>query len=161
MAETTGYVDAVPLKFALESLLGKEAWYRLKDTTNVKVWRKELLRALRVCDAAIIGTIQVVDDNWVEEKAELLEKGTRDLEGAGTIENLFAAFSACLLQLNFHLIGQMPNLRGRTENVRAIPGNWRLNTYRSILYVQDKDQKRRALVAADRRSKLGGEVKLD
>ena len=72
MDEITTYDDAIPLKSALENLLGSEEWYRLKDTRSVTVWRKSLLKALRSTDVAISASVQIADEGWRETAREIL-----------------------------------------------------------------------------------------
>ena len=141
--DMTSYDDALALKFALESLLGSDEWYRLKDHSGISVWRSSLERALKATRASLLGTVIVADGDWRMEAQRIVQEGFDRIKSAKSIVDLFAAFSATYMQLSFHQLGLMPNLRGRKVNSRAIPSKWNLDTYRTVQYVQSDEQTKR------------------
>ena len=149
--EITTYDDAIPLKFALENVLGSEEWYRLKDTRSVTDWRKSLLKALRSTDVAISASVQIADEAWRETACEILEHGRESIKDAVGISNLFSAFGACYMQFSFHQLGFMPRRKGKKAKIRATPANWNLAIYRSVQYVQSEAQKLRSEYSSDTR----------
>jgi len=147
----TGYNEALPLKSALESLLGADEWYHLKDSRDLKTWRRSLLKAMKVSEVAIASTVEVVDEDWRKAASSIIDHGRESVAASRSIREAFSAFAACYLQLSFHQLGFLPNRVGRAGKVAAIPTNWRLNVYRSVQYTQTDQQKLRLLYAKDHR----------
>ena len=152
MAELTGYDEAIPLKSALEELLGVDEWYRLKDSRDLKTWKRSLLRALNASKVAITVTVEVADDEWRAGVAEILERGKGDVARSQSFRELLSSFAACYLRLSFHQLGLAPQRKSRPGRISAIPSNWRLNAYRSVLYTQTEEQKMRLQYSRDSRT---------
>jgi len=151
MSDRSAYTDAIALKSALEDLLGSEEWYKLKDFRGLGVWKKSLLRALKVSKVAIEGTIEIYDEDWRVEAYAIIERGKSDLCSATTISEAFSNFSACYMRLSFHQLGLMPRKTGIKFQSRAIPSSWQLNAHRSVQYVQSEKQKLRLSYSKDPR----------
>jgi hypothetical protein len=141
MSDVTGYDDAIPLKSALEELFGEDEWYRLKDTRDIKTWKKSLNRALKASSVAISASVEIADDDWLIESQSILERGKEDIAHSESIRDAFSAFSACYVRLSFHQLGLVPKRNGRQGKFSAIPSNWRLNAHRSVQYTQTEKQK--------------------
>jgi hypothetical protein len=139
MSDLTRYDDALALKFALEEVLGIDAWLQLKDTKSLTAWRGSLLKAIEATSVATQSTIKVCDPGWMSEANRIIERGKESIGSAKNIQDAIAGFSACYLRLSFHQLGQLPNYRGR-KGRRAVPSNWVLDGVRSVQYVQSKKQ---------------------
>jgi len=139
------------LKGALEDLLGADEWYRLKDTRSVGTWRKSLLRALKVSEASIRGTVTVADEDWYSVAFEIIDEGSVRIKSSKTIVDLLSAFGSCYMRLSFHQLGLMPRRKGSRSKIKATPGSWDLSTYRSVQYVQTEKQRLRVDYSKDSR----------
>jgi hypothetical protein len=133
----TGYFIA--LKMVIEQLFGKSAWYELKETTSVTVWRRYLKRTVLALEIAIEETVHA-DESWHKEASELLKKCEESLCSAKTFDHLVSSFTATLLRLTFLQIGQIPN-HSRQEKVSLHKSNWKLDSYRTVIYAQKLTQR--------------------
>lgn len=138
--EHTSYADALALKAALEELLGADEWYRLKDTRSIDTWKASFLRAMNSSEAAVRATIKISDRDQLERLLSIIVDGRRAVQGTTSLIDAFSAFSATYLRLSFQQLGHMPNRTGRNTSVRAIQAHWKLDTFRSVQYVQSDVQ---------------------
>lgn len=127
------------LKTAIEQILGRDAWYELKETTSVAPWRKCLLKLVAAIRLSIDESVQVADADWLLAVHENLDRGTAHLKKAKGFDELLVTTTAVLLRQVFLQIGQLPDRRG-TASVTLSRENWRLNGHRSVQYVQSKEQ---------------------
>ncbi|MBU9696707.1 hypothetical protein GU927_002495 [Rhodobacteraceae bacterium HSP-20] len=139
-AENTSYSDALNLKAAIEELLGADEWYRLKDTRSVAKWKASFLRVMNSSEVAIRATIKITDCDQLESLRSIIDQGRHDVRKSASLIDAFSAFSATFLRLSFQQLGHMPNRKGRRTSTRAIPAHWKLDTYRSVQYVQSDMQ---------------------
>jgi len=65
------------LKTAIEQILGRDAWYELKETTSVAPWRKCLLKLVAAIRVSIDESVQVADADWLLAVHENLDRGLR------------------------------------------------------------------------------------
>lgn len=127
------------LKKVIEQLLGRNAWYELKETTSVSVWRHYLKRTVLALEIAIENTVHA-DELWHQEASELLKACEESLHSAKTFDHLVSSFAATLLRLTFLQIGQIPE-NYRQEKVSLHKSNWKLNSYRTVIYAQKPTQR--------------------
>jgi hypothetical protein len=128
-----------PLKFTLERLFGTNTWYELKESTSVTKWRKHLLRAIGAIRVAFFETVKVRDDKLAQAVTENLARGEQALKTARTLEDLLAAFSSTLTEQVFIQLGTVPRRRPGSD-VTLNPKFWQLDGFRSVQYVQTKEQ---------------------
>lgn len=127
------------LKSAIEQLLGRDAWYDLKETTSLTPWRKYVLKLLKAIRISILESVEVHDPAWLKAVTENLDRGEEAGKSSKDIDALLASFTATLLRQVFLQIGALPN-RKRQPSVSLGKENWRLNGQRSVQYVQSKLQ---------------------
>ena len=126
------------LKKVIEQLLGRDAWYELKETTSVSVWRHYLKRTILALEIAIENTVHA-DELWHQEASELLKACEESLRSAKTFDHLGSSFTATLLQLTFLQIGQIPE-NYKQKKVSLNKSNWKLDSYRTVIYAQKPTQ---------------------
>lgn len=127
------------LKKVIEQLFGRDAWYELKETTSVSVWRHYLKRTVLALEIAIENTVHA-DELLHQEASELLKACEESLRSAKTFDHLVSSFTATLLQLTFLQIGHIPE-NYRQERVKLHKSNWKLDSYRTVVYVQKPIQR--------------------
>ena len=133
--------DAYRLKNLAENLFGQDAWYNLKHCQDIRVWKRYSKRILSAISASIKSTVEVADDLWFEEIEREISRGKETIDSSNSLDLVFANLAASLGNISFIQIGAVP-LRYRKKNVVTRPGsNWKLNKYRSVQYVQNKEQK--------------------
>jgi len=128
-----------PMKAVFEQLFGRRCYMRLKETGNLKDWKAESDRLLRAIGVAIDTTVEIADPEWRAEIKDVLDLGRHHVARAETITSLFAHLSATLTRLVFLQLGCFPS-RSAAEVVPVIATNWRLNSLRSVQYVQTAEQ---------------------
>lgn len=141
-----------PLKAALDQILGKRTYRRLKETADFSDWKREITKLLKAIELSIIETVKVADAEFHTEVKQILELGRAQTKGAKEISELFAALSATLTRLTFLQIGFMHG----HHNVELVPlaqKNWNLSCVRSVQYVQSVEQRKTVQLIEDR--KLG------
>jgi len=106
----------------------------------LRKWKKYTARILSAIKVSAKAIIKITDNEWFEELADLIEQGKNRIESAKNTEQLFATLSASLAEISFFQIGKIPNnIRSQQTTLRH-PSNWKLNTYRSVQYVQSQNQ---------------------
>ena len=131
-----------PMKAVLEQILGKDSFRKLKDYGTFADWKKECQKLLDAVALSIRTTVQITDEDWREEVSAIIELGKSHLRNSKYAADLFASLAATLARLSFLQIGFLPN-RYSHEKVRLVPSNCQLDVFRSVLYVQSPEQKRR------------------
>ena len=134
--------DGYAFKSLVEKLFGKRAWMEIKHSTDLKVWKKYSERILSAIECSAKATVEIVDDEWFDELSSIIKHGKGRIKSAKDTEWLFAALSASLAEISFFQLGAIPNnIRSQQVTLRH-PGNWKLNPFRSVQYVQNAEQAR-------------------
>lgn len=140
-----------PLKAALEQVLGKRTYRKLKETATLSDWKVETKKLLKAIELSIIETVKVADEDFYKEAKQILELGHAHIKSTKEISELFAILSATLTRLAFLQIGYIP-AHDRVESVSLTQKNWNLTCVRSVQYVQSAEQKKTAKRIEDRRN---------
>jgi len=140
-----------PLKAALEQVLGRRTYQKLKETGTIADWKVETKKLLKAIDVSVRATVKVADAEFFEEVTELVELGSSQIQSAKEISDLLASLSATLTRLVFLQIGYLPS-RHAVDSVPLVPRNWTLDPVRSVQYVQSSAQKETAKRLSERRN---------
>ena len=127
------------LKTALEQLLGRQAWYDLKETTSLTSWRKYVLKSVKAIRIATIESVQVRDRAWTVAIEDNLSRGEQAAAKCRDIDDLLATFTATLLRQVFLQIGALPDRRTQNQ-VALTKNNWKMDSQRSVQYIQSQEQ---------------------
>jgi hypothetical protein len=92
-------------------------------------------------ELAINSTVVITDAAWRDDIAAVIRLGQESIKCSETIADLFSTLSATLSRIVFMQIGQMPRYTMQSKRVPLTPEWWKLNTYRSVQYVQNDAQK--------------------
>lgn len=131
---------AYGLKSFIENLFGRRAWLEIKHATDLRTWRKYSIRIIEAVRFSASVNVQISDPQWMEELNHTTEFGIERMKRASSLEELFSSLAATLGQLNFLQMGRIPmNVTHKQVTLRH-PGNWKLNQFRSVQYVQSKQQ---------------------
>ncbi|RQP21143.1 hypothetical protein DZC73_29430 [Albitalea terrae] len=147
------------LKSAIEQLLGRDAWYELKETTSLSPWRKHVLKLIKAIRVSIRESVQVRDATWMSEVTENLVRGEQAARKSKDIDELLSCFTATLLRQVFLQIGMLPD-RTTSPTVSLSKENWRLNRQRSVQYVQSMEQLE-AVFWSEQQSRIGFEKQME
>lgn len=148
------YTRYIPLKSAIESVLGSDAWYALKESNHLPTWKRYLTRVMGALHISILATVEVHDDDWLIHVNETFKKGKSDMKSSKDIELAIAAFSATLVKISFLQVGLIPQRKGFRGSVPLTHKNWRLRNFRTVMYVQSAEQKE-ALFWSTQQKNLG------
>ena len=133
--------DGYALKHLFESLFGRNAWLEIKHSTDLGQWKKYSLRVLSALEVSAKATVQVADEEWFGQFTSTIEHGKRRVNSSKDFEQLFASLAASLGEISFLQLGMMP-MRSTQENISLRHhGNWKLDRYRSVQYVQSAEQR--------------------
>ena len=149
----------IAIKSAIEQLLGRDAWYELKETTSLAPWRKNVLKILKAIRISIDASIEIKDQAWMEAVNENLSRGEKQIRSSKEIDELLSSFEATLLRQVFLQIGMVPNRKGQ-PGVSLRKENWQLNGQRSVQYVQSPAQVE-AIFWSEQQRKLGFEKQME
>jgi hypothetical protein len=147
------------LKSAIEDLLGNRAWLELKETTSVATWRRYVLKLFDAIELSVKSTIQVHDDEWLEDIQSNLNHGRNLARIAKDTDDLIAALSATLLKQVFLQLGNAPS-RKTSASVPLRADHWCFNGFRSVQVVQSPQQKEDFFKSKQRRE-LGFDAQFD
>lgn len=157
---TNEYSKYLVLKSAIEELFGNDAWYALKESNHFPTWRKYAIKTLQAVRVAISTSVDVCDDKWREEINQLLADGITEIKKEQNIDEIIATLAGTLVRISFTQIGLMPNRKGTPKSVTLHKDVWRLNSFRSVIYTQTREQKER-LFWREQQSEIGFNAQLD
>ncbi len=130
------------MKAVFEKILGKASFMKVKDCGSLKSWKAETVRLLNAIAYSIDTTVEVADEDWRVEVRKEIQRGITCVKSARKIDELFSRLSAALVKVVFLQIGFLPlghsNLRFTPPRK---PPNWKLNSVRSVQYVQSEQQR--------------------
>ncbi len=154
------YSKYMPFKSAVEDLFGSDAWYALKESNHIPTWRKYAKRTLQAVLLSIEDTVEIFDEEWLGEIRSNIERGNEQIDKCAAIDEIVAALAGSLINVSFLQIGQMPRHRGKAGKYPLRKGAWRLDRFRSPVYLQSKDQ-REALFWSKQQNRIGAQAQLD
>ncbi len=154
------YTKYLPLKSALEDLFGSDAWYALKESNRLGTWRKYAERTLKAVELSITDSVEIYDEEWMEEVFSCLRNGMEQLKLATAIDDVVGVLAGTMVEMSFLQLGYMPRRKGKSGPYPLRKGEWRLNGFRSVAYLQTKEQKEDRFLSLQRR-KLGFDEQLD
>ena len=128
------------LKGVIERLLGKRAYAEIKESRSVGAWRRHALRLLKASGLAVEVTVKVCDSAWRRDVASLLAMGERRIRSAESVEDVIATLASTYLELSFLQLGLVPK-HTLARQVRMRGPDWRLDSIRSVQYVQTAEQR--------------------
>ncbi len=135
------YSSHFSLKSSLEDIFGRDAWYQLKETTDVSVWKKYIAKTLKALNVASQQTVLVHDNEWREDFTKTINDGLERIKVLNDIDELISELANTLLKISFLQIGFMPNKKAVDNQVTLKKENWKLDKFRTVLYTQTLEQK--------------------
>lgn len=154
------YSKYLILKSAIENLFGSQAWYSLKESNHVPTWRKYAEKTLKSIEISIKDTVDIYDEEWILEIEKNIQRGINALKHQKNIDEIVATLAGTLITVSFLQIGHMPRRKGNQHKFTLRKGNWRLNPYRQVVYLQTKEQKERLFLDKQIRA-IGFEAQQD
>ena len=144
-------LSCYPLKALFEEVLGRKSFRAVKESGSFAAWKEESRRLLKALGIAITATVEVADDQWRLEVAEMLELGEKRIDAAKEFDELLAGLAATLGRLCFLQVGFVPYGHGHQQRVPLNQANWRLDIVRTVQYIQTPEQKERLSQILERR----------
>ena len=132
--------SAYGLKSLVENLFGNKAWLEIKHATDVKTWKKYSIKILSAIEFTAMSTVEIADSEWFKELNVLVEFGKKRINSSKSTEEIFAALSASIANISFFQLGRLPNNTRCKQITLRHQGNWKFNEFRSVQYVQNKEQ---------------------
>ena len=129
------------VKDIISKLLGSDAWYSLKESTEAYVWRRYGKRCINAIRASISESYLQADDLWKEEVESLCESSLIHISKANSMECVISHLCCFFIELSFRQAGCMPESNYNNKNVSTHKHNWNLALYRTPLFIQTEDQK--------------------
>lgn len=154
------YTKYLPVKSALEDLFGSDAWYALKESNHLGTWRKYADKTLRAVELSITDSVEIYDEAWLGEVSSRLQEGKEQLRLADSIDEVVGVLAGTMIEMSFIQLGHMPRRKGQPGTYPLRKGEWRLNGFRSVVYVQTKAQKEDRFLSLQRQ-KIGFDEQFD
>jgi hypothetical protein len=147
-ARGVGRLDNIPhdlsfaytLKAAFEDILGPQAFRKLKECQELRIWKSESKRLLQASLIAFQETIEISDDAFREEMADTINFGIQTIGSSKSINQLFSSLAATYARLSFLQLGLGANRWRFSGSLRK--QDWKLSAYRTVQYVQTERQRR-------------------
>jgi len=144
--------DGYVLKHLFENLFGRKAWLDLKHSTDLPKWKNYCARLLSAIEVSAKTTIQVVDEQWLRELAAQVEHGKNLIKLSKDFEQLFASLAGSLGNISFLQLGLIPTRLTQDSVTLRHTSNWKLDSYRSVQYVQNQTQQENLKGQLERKS---------
>ncbi len=148
------------VKDIISKLLGSDAWYYLKESTEAAVWRRYGKRCISAIRASISENYLQADDVWKEDIEDLCKSSLLRIGKANSMECVISHLCKFFIELSFHQSGFMPKCNYHRKNVSAHKHNWNLTLYRTPLFTQTENQKE-SLFWSVQQKKIGFPAQLE
>lgn len=135
------YSKYLILKSAIEDLFGSEAWYALKESNRISAWKKYSEMTLRALELAIQDTVEIYDEEWLSDVLACIDRGIAAVKSHKSIDEIVGTLAGTLIEVSFLQVGIMPRRKGSSRKFPLRRGNWKLNSHRSVAYLQTTEQK--------------------
>ena len=129
------------LKATFEELFGRPMYMELKENTDLADWKNASNKLLDAIRFSIRSSVHTADDEWFASIEDAIQRGRDHIKLARTASDLFASLSATLIHIVFTQIGFMPTRGSREKTVPLTKEYWEFDRFRSVQYVQTKEQK--------------------
>ena len=154
------YQKYIVLKSAIEDLFGSDAWYALKESNSISVWRKYITKTLKAIQLSLLETVKVYDRDWLSNIDHDIDRGITLVKSITEIDELIAVLAGILIRVSFQQVGMMPSRKGSREKFPLRKGSWELSEYRSVQYVQCEEQRERMFWSKQQRE-IGFQKQMD
>jgi len=154
------YSKYLSLKSSIENLLGRDAWYALKESESISTWKKYLGKALKALRVSIHETVQICDDDWMSEVDYQIDEGLEDIKRAKSIDEIISCLAATLLNVSFLQTGLLPRRKGSVNSVSLRKEKWKHDVYRQVVYLQTPKQ-RESLFLSKQQKKIGVQAQME
>jgi len=154
------YSKYLSLKSSIENLLGRDAWYALKESESISTWKKYLGKALKALRVSIHETVQICDDDWRSEVDCQIDEGLEDLSQSKSIDELISCLAATLLNVSFLQTGLLPRRKGSLNSVSLRKEKWKHDIYRQVVYLQTPKQ-RESLFLSKQQKMIGVQPQME
>ena len=124
----------------MEGLFGSEAWYALKESNHLPTWRKYAQKCLRAIGRSIEDTVEIYDEEWLYQVHHQIDRGIAAIARNESIDEVIASLAGVLIEISFLQVGYMPQRTGSRHKYPIRAGAWKLNSFRSVAYLQTKEQ---------------------
>jgi hypothetical protein len=128
----------------IQDLFGEKPYGEVKNGQSPKELKKYLLKIIKAFGKSISLNIDFADLDHKSTIFDLLECYESQIKLSKTFGELDQTFISLQSNLIFLLIGKMPS-NWREKTVRMIDSNWRLNKERTIIYIQNDEQKKNVI----------------
>jgi hypothetical protein len=128
----------------IHNLFGDKPYREVKSWQSPKELKKYLLKIIKAYEKSISLNIDFADLGHKNTIFNLLELYESQIKLSKTFGELDQTFISLQSELIFILIGKIP-YNWREKTVRMIDSNWHLNEERTIIYIQNNDQKKNVI----------------
>lgn len=128
------------LKSVMEDVFGTNAWYALKESNHIPTWRKYAQKLLESIEFSIKDTVEIYDEEWMQQIEDCIHRGSSLLKSSDEIDEIIAVLAGVLANVSFLQIGHMPRRKGDKKSPSFRKGNWKFDSFRSVVYLQTKEQ---------------------
>jgi len=128
----------------IQNLFGDKPYREVKGWQSPKELKKYLLKIIKAYEKSISLNIDFADLGHKNTMFDLLEIYEKQIKLSKTFGELDQTFISLQSELIFLLIGKIPN-NWRKKTVRMIDSNWNLNEERTIIYIQNNEQKKNVI----------------
>lgn len=135
------YMKNIRVKSEIECAFGSEAWYALKDTTSVTTWKTYFVKVLSSYKVAAKATIQVTDDSWQREFEANIDEAVKIIKRTKDFDSALDIFCGALIRQGYLQLGMAPKRKTSNRKTRLVESDWTLDNYRTVQYVQTKEQR--------------------
>lgn len=137
----------ISFSFLIHQLYGGQDYRIIKSYNDPLSAKKYYLKIIKSIRFSIEETISITDNNHKEELLQTIDRFKTRIKSARTFEQLDQLMITFQSEIIFRLIGFLPNRR-RTDKVINSRGNWKLDNYRQIQYIQTNEQKKNLIFKA-------------
>ena len=137
----------ISFSFLIHQLYGGQDYTIIKSYNDPLSAKKYYLKIIKSIRFSIEETISITDNNHKEELLQTIDRFKTRIKSARTFEQLDQLMITFQSEIIFLLIGFLPNRR-RTNKVINSRGNWKLDNYRQIQYIQTNEQKKNLIFKA-------------
>ena len=161
MEEITFEFDKNPRNEILHSisllfgqLYGEEAYFEMNDYPNFLTYKKQFVKLLNTLKIVIENNVNHADNEYKKRLIEVVEVANKKASNSTEGVILFQIIIECQTKIVFMLIGNQPENFSSKKIVTNNKHNWKLNKFRTIVYLQTEEQKEKYILDLMKKGKI-------
>lgn len=133
------------LTLLFNQIYGEDEYYSFKENSTVSDFKKQFIKLIKTIENAFISSCYKTSIIHITEIKKIVEEEINNIKKSKDVETMYKNLVIFYPKLLFLIIGEIPQ-NSQVKKKLSNKGNWTLNKYRQISYIQNDEQKYNLLI---------------